>query len=64
MGNVRDGTGGARWTPRATAPMQAMTIRSFQKVEIHTREGGDEKGSEMVGTLVDGFPKMLCFSRA
>jgi hypothetical protein len=49
MGKVRDGTGGARWTPRAIAPMKAIMRMSFQNVVIHTRKGGDLKGSDVVG---------------
>ena len=63
MGNVLDGAGGAKWTPRATAPIQAMTRMSFQNVENHTRKGGDVKGSEMERTVVDWSPEILRFSR-
>jgi hypothetical protein len=57
MGKVREGTGGARWTPRAIAPMKAIMRMSFQNVDIHTRMGGDLKGSNVVcpTAVVDGF---------
>jgi hypothetical protein len=58
MGKVREGTGGARWTPRAIAPMKAIMRMSFQNVVIHTRKGGDLKGSDVVvgsTVVLDGF---------
>jgi hypothetical protein len=63
IGKVRDGAGGAKWTPRAIAPIQAIMTISFQNVDIHTRKGGDENGSDTTGTVANGPAEGLGFSR-
>jgi hypothetical protein len=57
MGKVREGTGGARWDSEGDSAHEGHHEDVLQNVDIHTRKGGDLKGSDVVAgptAVVDG----------